>query len=185
MLRLPGFQFIGELTDLLVIHRRVRAQFIRTVPFDLSCGTALVLKTHVEPVSIDTETVQPIAGGYNRFDKTFEAEVTEQLLHVFISGADLFANRFPGGIARKVETALFVKNRKTRIGNRGATCGSGKISKENAAETMNRRNRSDRQQSNGLHPVPRLRKKRSADSLTHFGCGFFRKRHGRNAERVD
>jgi hypothetical protein len=175
-----AFELVGKLTNLLKIPA-IAPDILRNFVLNQGCCAPLIVNALFQPVSIGAETVEPITGRNDGVDQAIETKIAEKKFHIFAAGPDFLTDRFTGGFAREVQTALLVKNTEGRI-DAGLKA---PFTKDSSTETVDRRNRRDRQETDGPHPLSRLCVKRGANPLTHFGRGFFGKGDRNNAEWID
>src|SRR5262249_262525 len=146
-----AFQFICQITDLL----KVTPQFLKIVRddfFNIGRSRSLFVNARLQPIVARAETVQPVAGGNQRFDKSVQAEITKKRFNLFIPGPDFLADRFTRGFPCKIEATLFIQDGKGRIDSSLESV----FAEKHPAKTMDGRDRRSRQQGNRFRPLARF-----------------------------
>ena len=117
------------------------------------CSVHLMISTFPQPRGVLPQTVHPVSGLDQHVHETVETEVSEEIRDSRISVPNFIPDRVDGGLAREIETALFVKNGERRIETRVKAILPEKL----AAEAVNGIDRRRRQQRENTCPLPVLR----------------------------
>src|SRR5439155_25641725 len=128
---LSGIHLIGKPADRFHTAA-VLFYFARETLFGFRGGAGLILDSNLEPGSIHAETVHPVAGGYQCFNKPFKTEVAEQFPDSGIATVNFTADRFARALARKVDASLFIEDRERWIDAQVEPM----VTKKNSAEAM-------------------------------------------------
>src|SRR5262245_61498136 len=104
-----GVHIIGKLAD--QFHSAaVLFEFSGEALFKFRSSAGLILDSGLEPRRSNAQAVNPVAGGYQRFDQPFQSEIAEQFLDSGIATVNFPADHFASALTRKVDAALFIKN---------------------------------------------------------------------------
>src|SRR5215831_19112125 len=143
-----AFQFIRQITDLL----KVTPEFLKIVRDDflnITRSPSLFVNARPQPIVARAETVQPVTGGNQRFDKSVQSEITKKRLDLFIPGPDFLTDRFTRGLACKIEATLSIQDGKGRIDSSLESV----FPEKHPAKTMDSRDRRSRQHGNRFRPL--------------------------------